>query len=83
MLINLPIYGVGTLGAHLVEDELETQAQMKIVFGMLLTVLTMPVLFFTLWAVFRSVPLGAVLAAGVIWLLRRFHSSLIDENYSA
>lgn len=83
MIIHLPVYCVGILGARMVEDELETQAQMKIAFGFLLTLLTFPVLFFTLWAVFRQVPLGAAIAAGVVWLLGRFHSALVDDNYTA
>ncbi|WWD19707.1 hypothetical protein CI109_104171 [Kwoniella shandongensis] len=83
MLIHIPIYIVGILGARLAEDELETQAQMKVVFGLLLSFLTYPVLFFSLWAVFKQVTLGAALAAGVVWVLGRYHSALVDENYTA
>lgn len=83
MLVHLPIYIVGIWGVRLVEDEMETHAQMKVVFGLLLSFLTYPVLFFTLWAVLRQVPLGAALAAGVVWLLARFHTALIDDNYTA
>jgi hypothetical protein len=81
LITHIPVYFVGILGARLVEDEMETQAQMKITFGLLLSFLTYPVLFFTLWAVFRQIPLGAAIAAGVVWLLGRYHSALIDENY--
>lgn len=81
LIFHLPVYFVGTLGARLVEDELETQAQMKIAFGLLLSFLTYPVMFFTFWAVFRQLPLGAAIAAGVVWLLGRYHAALIDENY--
>lgn len=83
MLIHVPFYVVGILGSRLVEDELETQAQMKILFGLLLSFLAYPVLFFTIWAVVRQVPLGAAVAAGVVWLLGRYHSALIDDNYTA
>ncbi|OWZ76660.1 hypothetical protein C365_04813 [Cryptococcus neoformans Bt85] len=83
MLLHIPIYIVGILGARLVEDELETQAQMKIAFGLLLSFLTYPVLFFSLWAVFRNWTLGTMMAAGAVWLLGRYHSALIDENYDA
>ncbi|KAK8853284.1 hypothetical protein IAR55_003988 [Kwoniella newhampshirensis] len=83
MLIHIPIYIVGILGARLAEDELETQAQMKVVFGLLLSFLTYPVLFFSLWAVFRQLTLGAAMAAGVVWVLGRYHSALVDENYTA
>ncbi|WVN90869.1 uncharacterized protein L203_106112 [Cryptococcus depauperatus CBS 7841] len=83
MLLYLPIYIVGVLGSRLVEDELETQAQMKIVFGLLLSFLIYPILFFTLWAVFRTWVVGAIMAASAVWLLGRYHSALIDENYNA
>jgi glycerol-3-phosphate O-acyltransferase/dihydroxyacetone phosphate acyltransferase len=83
MITNLPIYVMGILGARLAEDEMETQAQMKIALGLVLSFLTYPVLFFSLWAVFRQIPLGAAIAAGAVWLLQRYHSVLIDENYDA
>jgi len=81
LLAHLPVYICAVLGARLAEDEVETQAQMKIAFGLILSFLTYPVLFFTTWAIFRQVPLGAALAAGMVWLLSRYHSVLIDENY--
>ncbi|EIW71954.1 hypothetical protein TREMEDRAFT_36357 [Tremella mesenterica DSM 1558] len=83
LLTHLPVYIVGVLGARLVEDELETQAQMKIAFGLILSFLTYPVLFFTFWAMFRQFTLGVALAAGLVWLLGRYHSALIDPNYNA
>jgi glycerol-3-phosphate O-acyltransferase/dihydroxyacetone phosphate acyltransferase len=83
LLVHLPLYVVGVFGARLAEDEMETQAQMKVALGLVLSFLMYPVLFFSLWAVFRQVPLGAALAAGVLYLLQRYHSALIDENYDA
>ncbi|WWC72092.1 uncharacterized protein I206_106052 [Kwoniella pini CBS 10737] len=83
MLIHIPVYVVGYLGASLVEEELETQAQMKVVFGLLLSLITYPVLFFLLWGVLRGLALGVVLAAVSVWGLGRYHSQLIDENYNA
>ena len=82
-LTHLPVYVVGILGARLVEDEMETQAQMKVAFGLLLSFLTYPVLFFTFWAIFRAWTLGAAIAAGLVWLLGRYHSAFIDQNYNA
>ena len=83
MIVHLPMYLVAILGSRLAEEEMETQAQMKIVFGLVLSFLTYPVIFFTFWAFFRQVPLGAAIAGGVVWLLIRFHTALIDENYNA
>lgn len=83
LMTHIPVYLVGILGARLVEDELETQAQMKIAFGLILSFLIYPILFFTFWAIFRQVPLGAAIAAGAVFVLGRYHSVLIDENYTA
>ncbi|WVQ66895.1 uncharacterized protein L199_005086 [Kwoniella botswanensis] len=83
MLIHIPIYVVGYLGASLVEEELETQAQMKVVFGLLLSLITYPILFFVLWSVLKGLALGVVLAAVTVWGLGRYHGALIDENYNA
>lgn len=83
LVTHIPVYLVGILGARLVEDELETQAQMKIAFGLILSFLIYPILFFTFWAIFRQVPLGAAIAAGAVFVLGRYHSVLIDENYAA
>jgi glycerol-3-phosphate O-acyltransferase/dihydroxyacetone phosphate acyltransferase len=81
LLTHLPVYVVGALGSRLAEDEMETQAQMKIAFGILLTLLTYPVLFFSFWAMFRQLPLASAIAAGVVWILSRHHAALIDDNY--
>jgi glycerol-3-phosphate O-acyltransferase/dihydroxyacetone phosphate acyltransferase len=83
LITHIPIYIVGILGARLVEDEMETQAQMKIALGLVLSFLTYPVLFFTFWAIFRQVPLGFAIAAGAVFAMGRYHSALIDENYTA
>lgn len=83
LITHMPVYVVGILGSRLVEDELETQAQMKVAFGLILSFLTYPILFFTFWAIFRQVPLGAAIAAGAVFVMGRYHSALIDENYSA
>ncbi|KAL7418530.1 hypothetical protein Q5752_006988 [Cryptotrichosporon argae] len=83
MLFHIPVYLIGIFGASMAEDELETQAQMKIFLGLALSFLTYPVVFFALWAMFRQVPLGAAVAAGGVWLLGQYHTALIDQNYNA
>jgi glycerol-3-phosphate O-acyltransferase/dihydroxyacetone phosphate acyltransferase len=82
-LFYTPIYIAGFLGSRLVEDELETQAQMKIALSVVFSFLMYPILFFSFYAMFRQVPLGAAIALGLIWLIKRTHSSFIDENYDA
>ncbi|ORX40536.1 hypothetical protein BD324DRAFT_6506 [Kockovaella imperatae] len=83
LIVNFPTYVVGTLGARMVEDELETQAMMKMVFGILFSTISVPILFFIVWSIFRQVPLGAGIAAVIVWALQRYHYRLIDENYEA
>lgn len=82
-MFNLPIYGMGVLGGKLVEDELETQAQMKIALALLLSLLMYPIVFFSLWAVFRQSPIAAAVTAGSLWIIRKYHLTLVDENYEA
>ncbi|WVF72917.1 hypothetical protein IAT40_007735 [Kwoniella sp. CBS 6097] len=83
MIIHIPVYGVGILGARMAEEEMETQAQMKVALGCVLSLIYYPVLFFLLWGVLSTYTLGAVLAVGAVWVLGRYHSALIDENYDA
>lgn len=80
-LAHIPVYIIGTLGAGLAEDELETQAQMKVFLGCFFSLVWYPIIFFILLRLFRAVPLGTALAAGGVWLLSRYHSALIDQNY--
>lgn len=80
-LTHLPLYIIGILGAGLAEHELETQAQMKVFLGCFFSILWYPILFFVLRWVFRAIPLGMALAASAVWLLSKYHSALIDQNY--
>jgi glycerol-3-phosphate O-acyltransferase / dihydroxyacetone phosphate acyltransferase len=72
---------LGRLGAQLVEDEEETQAQNKVVFGLLFLLLVYPAAFFFLWALFWYTPTGALLAAASVYLLAVYHNKLINDNY--
>ncbi|ORY33433.1 hypothetical protein BCR39DRAFT_520025 [Naematelia encephala] len=83
MILHAPFYVIGIYGGRLVEDELETQAQMKVFLGLFFALFAYPFMFFVLWAIFAQYPMGAAIAAGVVYLLRRYHLSLIDENYTA
>lgn len=80
-LFHLPVYAIGMFGASLAEDELETQAQMKVFLGLFLSIVMYPIIFtFFLW-LFAAVPLGFAMAAGAVWLLNKYHTALIDQNY--
>ncbi|KAK0240807.1 hypothetical protein EDD85DRAFT_816261 [Armillaria nabsnona] len=81
VVVHLPVYVMGRLGARLVEDEEETQAQNKIVFGLLSMMMVYPAAFFFLWAFLWYSSAGALAAAVIVYLFARYHNTLIDDNY--
>ncbi|CAK5265816.1 unnamed protein product [Mycena citricolor] len=81
LVVYMPVYFMGRLGAQMVEDEEETQAQNKLVFGMLSMVLIYPTAFFFLWAFFTYTRTGALIAAATLWLFAKYHDSMINANY--
>ena len=81
LMIHLPAYVMARLGARLVEDEEETQAQNKILFGLLLLVLIYPAAFFFLWAFLWYTPVGALFAGFVVWLTAIYHTKLVNGKY--
>lgn len=81
VVVHLPVYFMGRLGARLVEDEEETQAQNKIVFGLLSMMMVYPAAFFFLWAFLWYSSAGALAAAVIVYLFARYHNTLIDDNY--
>lgn len=81
LIVHLPVYVMGRLAAKLVEDEEETQAQNKVVIGLLLLMLIYPAAFFFLWAMFWYTPVGALVAAGTVWLFAVYHNKMINDNY--
>ncbi|KAJ7090944.1 hypothetical protein B0H15DRAFT_930373 [Mycena belliarum] len=81
LVIYMPVYFMGRLGARLVEDEEETQAQNKLVFGLLSMLLIYPTAFFFLWSLFLYTRVGALMAAATLWLFARYHDSMINANY--
>lgn len=78
LLIHLPAYAASRWAAKLVEDEEETQAQNKIVVGLILLLLIYPAAFFLLWAFLWHTPTGAILAAATVWLVAVYHVRIID-----
>ncbi|EJD41912.1 acyltransferase [Auricularia subglabra TFB-10046 SS5] len=81
LMVHAPAYYMARFGASLVPDEEETQAQNKVVFGLLLLMFIYPVLFLMLWALFWLSPAGAVIAAGLVWLFAIYHVRVIDDHY--
>ncbi len=81
VVVHLPVYVMGRLGARLVEDEEETQAQNKIVFGLLSMMMVYPAAFFFLWAFLWYSSAGALAAAVIVYLFARYHNTLIDGVY--
>nr|GAT57513.1 predicted protein [Mycena chlorophos] len=83
LVMYLPVYYMGRVGARLVKDEEETQAQNKLVFGMISMFLTYPTAFFFLWSLFLYTRVGAVMAAATLWLFARYHDTMINANYES
>ncbi|KAI0058117.1 hypothetical protein BV25DRAFT_1830479 [Artomyces pyxidatus] len=81
LIVHSPAYVMGRLGARLVEDEEETQAQNKVLFGLLLLAMIYPAAFFFLWAFLWFTPIGAVLSVTLVWLFAVYHTKLINDNY--
>lgn len=78
LIVHMPIYILGRLGARLVEHEEETQAQYKVILGLLFLLLIYPLAFWLLWALFLYTRTGAVLAAVTVWLFAIYHTKLIS-----
>ena len=78
LIVHAPIYIMGRLGARLVEHEEESQAQNKVVIGLLLSLMIYPLAFWLLWALFLYTRTGAVLAAATVWLFALYHNKLIN-----
>lgn len=74
----MPVYIMGRFGAHLVHDEEETQAQNKVAFGLLSLFLIYPAAFFFLWALFWYTPIGAILAATMVYMFAVYHNRMIN-----
>ncbi|KAJ3789571.1 glycerol-3-phosphate-acyltransferase [Lentinula aff. detonsa] len=83
LIVHIPVYIMGRFGAHLVEDEEETQAQNKVAFGLLSLFLIYPAAFFFLWALFWYTPIGAILAATMVYMFAIYHNRMITGNYEA
>lgn len=68
---------MGRLGAGMVKDEEETQAQNKVVFGLLFMLFIYSSAFFFLWAFMWYTPMGALGAAAIVWGFAVYHNRLI------
>lgn len=78
MLVYAPAYAFGRFGAKLAEDEEETQAQNKVVFGLLSMVLVFGGMGVFVWAMLWYTPIGALLATTFVVLFARYHNTLIN-----
>lgn len=78
LIVHAPVYVMGRIGAKLVENEEETQAQNKLAFGLISLLLIYPALFFFLWALFWYTGLGALLSGLMVYLFAVYHITIID-----
>ena len=81
LIVHAPAYAVSRYGAKLAEDEEETQAQNKVVFALLLLMLMYGMIGVFVWAMLWYTPVGALLAAGFVFLFARYHTTLINGAY--
>ena len=81
LLVYAPAYALGRLGAKLVEDEEETQAQNKVVFGLLSMIIMFGFMGGFVWALLSYTPIGALVATAFIFLFARYHNTLINGTY--
>ncbi|EIW83501.1 glycerol-3-phosphate-acyltransferase [Coniophora puteana RWD-64-598 SS2] len=81
LILHAPVYVMGRLGARLVEDEEETQAQNKVVFGLLLLLTIYPTVFWVLWATLSYTTTGALVSGLVVWSFSVYHTKIINDNY--
>jgi glycerol-3-phosphate O-acyltransferase / dihydroxyacetone phosphate acyltransferase len=81
LIVHAPVYMMARYGAKLVEDEEETQAQNKVVFGLLLVLLIYTTAFIFLWALLWYSPIGAIVAAGALYLLGMYHNRMINGKH--
>ncbi|KAH8827334.1 glycerol-3-phosphate-acyltransferase [Flagelloscypha sp. PMI_526] len=81
LLVHFPVYFMAKFGAGLVRDEEESQAQNKVIFGVLAMFMAYPTAFFFFWALFFFTPFAAVVAAGLVTVLAYYHTTMIDDNY--
>lgn len=69
------------IGANIAKEELETQAQMKIAFGLLFTFLIYPLLVLVLSLLFGFTALGALIGFGSVYAFNVTHATAVDEVY--
>ncbi|KAH7097251.1 acyltransferase [Auriculariales sp. MPI-PUGE-AT-0066] len=81
LITHAPAYYMARFGAKMAEDEEETQAQNKVVFGLLFLLIIYPTLFVLLWALLWLSPLGAVLAGALVYAFAVYHVRVIDDQY--
>lgn len=81
LAVHAPVYAMGRLGARLVEDEEETQAQNKVAFGFVSLLLIYPAAFCFLWALFMYTRTGALLAFVTLYLFAKYHNKMIDGAF--
>lgn len=78
LVVHAPAYYFGRLGAKLAEDEEETQAQNKVVFGLLLLMIVYTSIGIFVWSMLSYTVTGALLATGFVFTFAWYHNSLID-----
>ncbi|KAM0753442.1 hypothetical protein T439DRAFT_322346 [Meredithblackwellia eburnea MCA 4105] len=82
LIVHLPIYLIGKFSLRFSDLE-EDAAQNKIALGLVLAIMTYPVLVLGAWWLLFGTRLGGVMAIGFGWVVAVYHNTLIDDNYNA
>lgn len=80
-MVHLPAYVAARFAARMVEHEEETQAQNKVVFGLLFLFVIYPAIFMFLWALFGYTFLSGVIAFTTVCLFAVYHVKMIDGEF--
>lgn len=83
LILHLPVYIMSRLAAGLSEHEEESQAQNKVVIGLLLLMLIYPTAFWVLWAILSYTSQGALVAALTVWAFAYYHTRLVNGGSSS
>ena len=69
---------MGRVAANLSENEEESQAQNKVVIGLLLLMMIYPAAFWMVWAVLSFTSYGALVAGLTVWAFAYYHTRLVN-----
>ncbi len=83
MILHVPLYLMAKWGEEIAREELETQAQMKVALGLVISLLVYPVIFLILWLCLGFTMFGGLIAGAGVYIFNITHQAMVDENYDS